>query len=228
LFACAEHEETAVFTREVWKVDNYLDSTQILLTNEYAFQGSSFGSGANSFLIDAGEDTLLCTAKHLLGQAMGIFPEIKTSDFNSKLNYWKAFPRTDQISSDTIEGKTVANKAQSSADILLQKCSSVKSNIQVLKPRFTTIKPNEKLEIIACELNDSTCHQKSYEVVLDEYNKGSIIVTTKEKFSPRGMSGAPVIDKNGYVVGVLVGGSPFKGQLYLSVELLTKVRTYLK
>ena len=43
-----------------------------------------------------------------------------------------------------------------------------------------------------------------------------------------GMSGSPVIDASGYVVGVLVGGGVFEDKMYLSVEPLSKVKKYLE
>lgn len=228
LIACSEQKEKqARFHKQPWKVANYLDSTQILLTNEYSFKNDSYGIGASSFLLLSEKDTLLCTARHLLGSAMGIYPTVKTDEFNDRVNFWKAYPRNDKLSADTIWGRNAINEKISDADILLQKCSPGKAKLQVLKPRFTNIKSNEELEIISCEYGDSECHQRSYEVILDEHFNGSIRVRALELFSPRGMSGSPVIDKNGYVIGVLVGGGMFEGKMYLTIELLTKVRKYL-
>ena len=82
------------------KISLNIDSCQILLTNEYEVNGSQ-SYGASSFLIKSKEDTLLCTAKHLLGEAMGISPEIKTDSFNSYDFKWLAYARNDTLSSDT-------------------------------------------------------------------------------------------------------------------------------
>jgi predicted chitinase len=96
---------------EPWKLENYIDSVQILLTNEYKLN-NSFGYGASSFLIKSDLDTYLCTAKHLLGEAMGINPEIKTSRFNSSLEYWNAYPRSGKIANDTISVTKLINIKQ--------------------------------------------------------------------------------------------------------------------
>lgn len=214
--------------RESWKIDNYIDSVQILLTNEYQLN-ESFGYGASSFLVKAKGDTLLCTAKHLLGEAMGISPEIKTENFNSALVYWKAFPRNNKLSNDTIFSNKLVTIQASSVDIILQECELGKGiNIIVLTPRLSKALQGEKFEIIGCEYSDSECHQRKYYATMDSYEGEQILLKSETKFTPSGFSGAPVIDAHGLVIGVLSGGGDFEGELYLSIEPLSKITTYLK
>ena len=227
-FSCSsQNKETSTHTLQHWKTNNYTDSVQILLTNEYKIR-DSYSFGASSFLIKTKKDTLLCTAKHLLGDAMGIIPEVKTDSFNSLLNYWKAFPRNNTISSDTVFGKTLLNKGINATDIILQKCAIEKhSKIQVLQPRFSKIKKGERLDVIGCEYSDFDCHQKTFSVIMDTYQSGQIWVKSKSKFDASGFSGAPVIDANGYVIGVISAGSEFGNELYLIIEPINKVKQYL-
>ena len=214
-------------TKQHWKTGSYTDSVQILLTNEYAFE-DTYGYGASSFLIVGKKDALLCTAKHLLGEAMGISPKVKTKDYTSTFKFWKSFARNNRLIQDTVRASGIVNESFSTVDILLQRCKTIPTNIQPLRPRFSRIRPGEELEIIGCEYRDSSCNQKRYEAVMDEYNKNTLIVRARESFKPRGFSGAPVIDKNGYAVGVVIGGGIFEGKLYLSVEPLLRVKKYLK
>jgi hypothetical protein len=210
-----------------WKTNNYIDSVQILLTNEYQLN-DSYGFGASSFLVKAGEDTLLCTAKHLLGSAMGISPEVKTNNFESSLKYWKAFPRQGLLSVDTIITTSLENKKVNEPDIILQKCRLGKSNnIVALTPRFSKARSGEKFEIIGCEYSDEFCHQRKYIATMDSYQNGSLLLKSDSIFTPSGFSGAPVIDANGFVIGLLSGGSDHEGKLYLWIEVLSKVKDYL-
>ncbi len=227
-FSCtSENKKASTYSLEHWKTKNYIDSVQILLTNEYKIR-DSYNFGASAFLIKAKKDTLLCTAKHLLGDAMGITPEVKTDSFNSLLNYWKAYPRNNTIANDTILGKTLVNKAINTTDIILQKCFiENNSKIQILQPRFSKIKKGEHLEVIGCEYSDFNCHQKSFSVVMDEYLSGQIWVKSKTKFDASGFSGAPVIDANGYAIGVISAGGEFGNELYLIIEPINKVKQYL-
>jgi len=210
-----------------WKKENYIDSTQILLTNEYNVR-DSYSFGASSFLIKAKNETLLCTAKHLLGDAMGIIPEVKTDSFNELLKYWKAYPRNNTICSDTILGKSIVNKDINSIDVILQKCTiKPNSKIEVLYPRFSKIIKGENLEIIGCEYSDTECHQKKFKAIMDSYENGKIWIKSHSIFDASGFSGAPVIDNKGYVIGVISAGGEFNNELYLIIEPISKLKQYL-
>ncbi len=228
-----EHENknklhSEVENKELWKSENYIDSVQILLTNEYQLN-QSLEYGASSFLIKAKGDTLLCTAKHLLGEAMGISPEIKTDEFNSSLEFWIAYPRNGKITNDTISVSKLITEKQNDDDIILLDCHLGKENAIVpLTPRFSKPAKEERFELIGCQYSDSECHQQIYFATMDSYQGGQILLKSEVKFAPIGFSGAPVIDSNGFVIGLLSGGGEFEGELYLGVEPISKVENYLK
>jgi hypothetical protein len=228
LFSCNSQKKEGENSIEKWKTHNYIDSVQILLTNKYLLK-ESFGYGASSFLIKAKEDTLLCTAKHLLGDAMGIRPEIKTDSFNMNFKYWKAYPRQNNLSNDTIKGTRLINETVNDIDIIIQDCIlGANNNIVVLNPRFTKAKFGEKFEIIGCEYSDFDCYQRQFNATMNYYEGGQIVMKSENNFDAVGFSGAPVIDSNGRVIGVLSGGGEFEGDLYLSIEPLSKIESYLR
>ena len=229
LVGCGEVEPVELGPKEAWKVDNFLDSNQVVLTNSYAFKNGRFTKGAASFLVETKKGTYLCTAKHLLSEAMGISPKIPVSNFNQQLDYWKVYARNNQLFKDTLSVRSIRTNRPDASDIILLQCQSMQGDhLLPLKPRFSKINPNEVLEIIGYEYGDASGNQSLFKVEMDEYDNGTLIVKAKTQFNASGMSGSPVIDASGYVVGVLVGGGNFEGELYLTVEPLRKVKQYLK
>ncbi len=229
LFSCSSQEKvTKKSSIEAWKINNYVDSVQILLTNKFQLN-DSFGYGASSFLLQSKNDTLLCTAKHLIEEPMGFVPKIRTDSFNINFKYWKAYPRQNNLSNDTINCTRLINETITDVDIIIQDCIiGEKNDIQILKPRFTRAKPGESFEIIGCEYSDTDCYQHKFSAKFDAYEDGKIGVVSELNFSPGEFSGAPVIDSNGFVIGVVSTGGEIHGKLYLSIEPLSKIRHYLE
>lgn len=210
-----------------WMKEGFIDSVQILLTNSYQVN-DSYGRGASSFLILGEADTLLCTAKHLLGSDMGIRPEVKPSAFDEALKYWYVFPRNDKITDDSLTIRSIVTQEQNEKDIILLKGDfSKKHHIQPLRPRFTKLVIGEELYLIGCEYRDTDCHQRKYSVIMDSYEGREIVVQPDDELNFSGFSGAPVIDKKGFVVGILSAGGEYEGDTYLFLEPIKSVQEYL-
>jgi Trypsin-like peptidase domain len=209
-------------TKATWVERPFSEWPQILLTNDYAFNKKQKGDGASAFLLDFNGDTMVCTAKHLLGDDMGISPEVPTSSFDKELKYWKIFARNNKLNKDTLNIKNISTvNIPGEKDILLMDLVSKKTSIQPLKPYMdvTPLKKGQKLQIIGCEYMDSDCHQKIYEAVYLTQQDGWLIVKPKTKFEAMGFSGAPVIDENGLVVGILSGSAKStKGDELLTLQ----------
>jgi hypothetical protein len=226
LSSCSEKEQTtSTETNPAVKVEINLDSSNVILTNQFSFNDGRYAMGGTSFILTSKKGAVLCTAKHLLGEAMGISPEVKTVDFNQSLDYWSAFAHNTEALEDTVQVRSIVNESPSGVDILLLNFKGDADNMLALSPRYSKVQPKEALRIIASEIGRN--EPQFFDVVMDEYNKASFIVRAKKSFNPRAMSGSPVIDANGHVVGVLVGGGHFEGDLYLTVEPLSRVKKYL-
>ena len=221
-------DDTKYNQAENWMVDGFIDSTQILLTNQYSFRDSE-KNGASSFLIVSTKDTFLCTAKHLLGDAMGVYPEIPTMEFDTALDYWKAFPRTDKLSSDTVVIQQIVNDRHSPKDIIMLSCSIPKNNkVQTLRPRLSRVEIGEKLYLIGCEYTDSDCHQRLYPTKLDAYYEGMLSFSIDSTVNIAGFSGAPILDEKGFVVGVLSSSHTNDNDIeYYLGESINAVRRFL-
>ncbi|MDB2656621.1 trypsin-like peptidase domain-containing protein [Crocinitomicaceae bacterium] len=229
LIGCSGPEPAKLGPKQAWKKGDYLKDKQIVFTNQYQFKDGRYAIGAGSFLVQGKSGPVLCTAKHLLSDAMGITPKVATSDFDTKIDFWKVYAKNDALFEDTLIVSRMLTKKPDVSDIILLSCTSTKGdNLLPLKPRFTRIGVDEELEIIGYEYGDSTGNQSSFKVTYDEYDNETLIVKSKSIFKAIGMSGSPVVDASGYVVGVLVGGGIFEGKMYLTVEPLSRVKKYLR
>ncbi|XOV67622.1 MAG: trypsin-like peptidase domain-containing protein [Fluviicola sp.] len=228
LAGCEGPEPVELGPKQAWKNGDYLQKNQFVFTNEFRLKDGRGTSGGASFLVQSTNGPVLCTAKHLLSEEFGISPKVATSDFNAQIDFWKLFAKNDSLFGDTLFVSKMLSDDTYSADIIVLKCKSTEGeNLLPLKPRFSRVNIGEELEIIGHEFGDTTGMQKSFIVELKEYDGGSLLVKSKSTFKPMGMSGSPVLDASGYVVGVLTGGNFFEGELYLSVEPLSLVREFI-
>jgi hypothetical protein len=118
---------------------------------------------------------------------------------------------------------------QNDIDIILLDCQLGKENAIIpLTPRFSKPIKEERFELIGCQYSDTECHQQNYFATMHSYVDGKIFLKSAVKFDISGFSGAPVIDSDGYIIGLLSGGGEIEGELYLVVEPISKVENYLK
>lgn len=112
---------------------------QILLTNEATFTGNRTLEGASAFLISYKNGVYAVTAKHLLGEAGGVEPEVKTAALARSLIKWQMSPRVVfDAANETVEVNAAGlNYAKSANDILLLNVKTNVSGVQALTPNFS-------------------------------------------------------------------------------------------
>ncbi|MCJ8292468.1 MAG: trypsin-like peptidase domain-containing protein [Crocinitomicaceae bacterium] len=210
LFSCTQNIEN----NEVIKKNNTTFSVlseQYLLTNEISMNNRNVVFGGSSYLINIKNETFLCTAKHLTGSAMGFEPSIDLRTFKDSLNYWKAYPRTNKRSDDTINVSDLLFFDEDYDDIILLNLENKPQNIGVLSPNFTKLKKGTRVRILGCEYEDYDCFQKDYFGTLNSYttiDQMEIFMDSLD-VSISGFSGAPVLDEKNQVVGHVLGGGNF-------------------
>jgi Trypsin-like peptidase domain len=192
-------------------VYNLVASHQVLLTNYAIFKNHKDEmQGASAFLINYQNKIFAVTAKHLLGDAMGVVPEIKIKELNNYLISWKMFPRVPvNPALDTVRiGATKLNYDLLDKDILLLEVVNTNFKILPLTPGFDLPKKGDTLYIIGCPYSQEKCKQNIYEVYFDSYDdrESMLKYIIKAKFELPGFSGAPVVDANGKVVSILTTG----------------------
>lgn len=192
-------------------VKNMILKHQVLLTNKAVFKAHKDEMmGASSFLINYNSKVFAVTAKHVLGEAMGVEPEVLPRELNKYLLSWKMFPRVAiNPKTDTVKvsGGSL-NYNSLDRDILLLEVINTKFSILPLTPDFNLPKKGDKLYIIGCPYSQEKCRQNIYPITFDSYEEETsmlnCIITTK--FELAGFSGAPIVNANGKVVGILTSG----------------------
>ncbi|MEJ2904229.1 S1 family peptidase [Pedobacter panaciterrae] len=207
--------------KESWVDKPISEWPKIALINEVQFKNGdryvhpSFKYAGTGFLIDNGKDTLAATGKHILWIAKN--KQSKATEVNAALKEWVMRPKGDTQDSAVIgkllnedpnevleaKGSTIQDR-----DWIVFTVKKSSSNLYPLKPRYTQVKPGEKVYILSCAYDDSLCtvHEGK---VYQKYGM-DILIERDMKTHKGGCSGSPVIDANGYLIGIITGSAGSK------------------
>ncbi len=198
--------------KEEWAGKPVSGWPDIVFTNDIEFRDATYTGLANSFLVDTGKDTLAVTCKH-------IFLAFKHDDLNSidlgdGFIRWKAYVKGipgeyllfgDMLNRNPEEMVDAFNTLKS-RDWLLFEVDNIPSGFIPLKIRS---KPVQKDELIYClgwpykvkSGPPSLVKMRMFRNAGPYY----YVNTLTENVDPAGRSGSPVIDSNGYLVGIVSG-----------------------
>jgi hypothetical protein len=180
---------------------------QMVLTNSAKFKGHSGLQGASSFLLKgAGERTLAATALHLLGPNGGVVPTLPPESLDSALDSWVMFPRTKPGNFVTIYGQGLATPSDKASDWLLLDIKSPSGPLPAvpLTLRPTPVSVGEEVFLIGVPYIESDRMQNVYRgKITERADPDWFRYRLETPVDIRGFSGAPILDKNGWVVGVI-------------------------
>jgi hypothetical protein len=198
--------------RESWRDLPQAQWPQLALTNNVKFSNADYPDLANAFLIDTGFDTLAVTAKHLflIFQRQGLQKIDLGDDFLS----WHMYPRNKPEHTVAISELINRNPKEDigqfrtlkDRDWLLFRIEGMNPALYPLKIRLKPVSKGESVYAIGWAKDQSS--EKPSVIEMKVYrNKGNYyyIETITDNVNPVGRSGSPVIDKNGFLVGLVSG-----------------------
>jgi hypothetical protein len=200
---------------------------QILLINHAQFKNARNLEGASGFLIKYNGSNVAVTARHLLGEAGGVQPEIKINELEKNLLKWEMSPRV--IADAAKETIKLSSKgidfSNSTTDIIVLNVISNTFDLGILTPKFDLPKVGENLFLIGCPYSERQCKQNSYQVKFVEFDEESsyLACEIKSDVNLAGFSGAPLVNGKGEVVGVLSGGVEKKYILATHIKEIQKI-----
>lgn len=215
----------------------------ITMVNDVVFKDTAFnqynlGCG---FLLLHNNDTLAITAKHILGVAHTA--KMKTTNFENELHQWKMYPRDkkDQIviseillnedKVDSVNFNYIGRNWYNYNDYLVFKISTNNANVTPVKIRNTKPKAGEHFFTIGWTYDDKEGKQRVYEY---EYvkNRGNKMLMKGITTAPNegGLSGSPVLDSEGNLVGIMSGGGEDEvtGEQYHGMTDIAYLKDFLK
>jgi hypothetical protein len=210
---------------------------KIALTNKIEFVNSKFDQQRFScgFLLAYANDTFAVTAKHLM---QFIKPDdMKTLAFNNSVKNWSLF-MLDNPSVAVTAGKllnestseSLTDKSIYDNDWLVFSIAQNQSGIKPLQPRLTPLVAGEKLYVVGWTRKMEEGPQRVYE--FEYYKTIGHRILLKDIIVPEllgGLSGAPLVDESGKVVGIVSNGTvdPVTGRKYFSPCTLDTLLAFL-
>lgn len=196
------------FAQEVWTRAPEKEWPHVALINEIEYTDKHYPIAGSAFLLDTGSDTLAVTAKHVLTYFRS--KSMKTVSFNNTLKSWKMYPK-DSRDDVTVVERLVNEDADESIDgvpchrdWLLFTIERMSQNVRPLKLRKSALEPGEQVFVVGWRYTDRGA-QRIYKGEYVRSEKGSILISVEELADNTvpGLSGSPVLDSQGDVIGLM-------------------------
>lgn len=213
------------------------------MVNDIIFKDSTFNqyNVGCGFLLKHNSDTFAITAKHILGLAHT--DKMTTTNFENGLKHWKMYPRDkknqivlsetllneDRV--DSVNFNYIGRNWYTYNDYLVFKVLKNNANVKPVRIRETAPRSGEHFFAIGWTYDDKEGEQRVYEY---EYvkNRGNKMLMKGIKTAPNegGLSGAPVLDSEGKLVGIMSGGGEDEetGESYHGMTDINYLRDFLK
>ncbi len=228
LFLACKQEKPAV--KEFWIDKPVKEWPDLALTNKISFTDTIYTNFANSFLINTGFDTLGISCKHLFMVFQNQM-EYKSVSFESNFISWKFYPKNDTTNSVAVKHLINSDKNEPIGQFNTLKVrdwilfeTEKNKNIFPLKIRYAPIKDFEIVYAIGWGMKQKDNSKPVLIKLQSVMNLGEYyyVKTLSKNIQPEGRSGSPVIDKNGYLVGIVSGAEGNLGVIG-SVNYLKKM-----
>lgn len=190
---------------------------KVFLRNKISFKNGRKAEGASSSLVLKNGKVYVLTAKHLLGDSMGISPEVLPTQFDANLKKWKVVHNDSKGTIAKVTGIYKPNDDWDE-DVILLKTNANADKMYGYSIDIATIKPKigDKLYVIGCPSALETCAQRAYAGNVADFtnfeqdpDKPKNLLLLDMIHAPKqitGFSGAAVVNEDMEVVAVMVGG----------------------
>jgi V8-like Glu-specific endopeptidase len=208
--------------KQSWITENQNEWPQIALINHISYVDKDYSVAGCGFLLDIGTDTIAVTAKHILSYFKS--DSMNTVSFINRLKEWEMYPKDNNMDKVHIEKIINENPNEQlqgipvNKDWLLLTVKQKSLNIQPLQFRKSPLIAGEKVYIIGWRFSDNNCAQRIYEGKFVKTMEGALIISTRllSNNTIPGLSGAPVVDSEGYLIGIM-------SQKYGKMERLSSI-----
>jgi hypothetical protein len=209
MFAC---QNSPQIIKESW-IDKPVSSwPDFALTNEISFTDTTFYNIANSFLVDTGFDTIGVSCKHffmVFENQLGL----NSFDLGNKFKYWNMYPKNHKEKTVSIKRLINTNSKEQigqfntlkDRDWIIFELKDQNNQLYPLKIRYTPVKRNEIVYAVGWGVNQKDNSMPALIKMQCFKNLGNYFYIKPSKNQPHGMSGSPVIDENGFLVGIVSG-----------------------
>lgn len=228
IISCGKKPE---IVKEPWIERSELQWPDFALTNTISFKDTTFTEIANSFLVDTGKDTIGVSCKHLF-MVFENHLGIESIDLGDNFTYWNLYPKNkrDQL----VSVKKLINKNTNERigqfntlkvrDWIILELEDNYSSIYPLKIRYSPIKTNEVIYAVGWGSKQIDTSKPALQKLqcIDNLGDYYYVKNFSPDIKPQGRSGSPVIDKNGYLVGIVSGAEGNLGVIG-SVNYLQKI-----
>ena len=221
-------ELIAQAARVPWMKNPIFEWPQILLHNEVSFNGHTGMSGGSSFIVEAEDGShWLISGGPLIGEDAGVNPPLAAEDLDSALRQWKAFPPQNPGSFISAAGLAPGMDSTTCVGILALRLPSIRSGVlpaKALKISQHRAAAGDTLYLIGLPYYDDIHPQNAYLGKVDEVTPGgwTFSLTIDAKVMTKGFCGAPVLNADGEVAGILTHGHGPASNQVTDATLLAK------
>jgi len=210
LTACSNDND--VTEKAEWAGKRISEWPEIVFTNDIMFRDTTYKGMGNSFLVNTGDDTLAITCKHIF--LVFAHEELPVIDLGDNFVEWKVYPKGDKdrhmilgelINKNSNEDVDAFNTLKS-RDWLIFKLNDIPAEFTPLKIRHKPLKKNEIIYCIGWPYRQKEGQPTLVRMqVFSNEGPYYYVNTLTENVDHAGRSGSPVIDSNGYLVGIASG-----------------------